>query len=209
MNDAVEMTNRLSVLDGEGLREISSASSLLEHCFGDIETLEVPIDIKRIIDCVEGVRYSDSLGNFEDLLKSGFVRVERDQNRAVKSVLIWVNPTEMSQRQRFTAAHELGHLVHDVYPSIDDDTVDEEISDSLTLNRGAGRSYRETRADRFAAQLLMPSKLVEREVRNLLATVEGTGKKITKQEAIEVLSQKFDVSRLSMEIRLKTLGYIK
>lgn len=204
----IDMAKTPSVLNRDGLRSISSASSLLECCLGDVEQIDLPIDLEKIFSCIEGVRFSNSL-NIDDLLKSGYVRVERKADKSVHNILIWVNPTEVLQRQRFTAAHELGHLIHDVFPSIEDDAVNEEISDELVWHRGEKRSYRETRADRFAAQLLMPAKLIKREVKKLLECSSESREKITVQNAIDVLAEKFNVSKQAMEIRLKTLGYTK
>lgn len=204
----VEMVERKELFDPAILKDIDSAEDLLTRCFGPVSKIDLPIDVDYVISCIKGVRLSRKV-RFEDLLKSGFVRVERDEQKSARSILIWVNPTEVPQRQRFTAAHELGHLVHDVYPNIDDENVDEEIYDTIqTFNRGPVRSYRETRANNFAAQLLMPSKVISREVKNLIAAMKADGQKISKGQATAILARKFDVSKDAMRIRLETLGYL-
>jgi len=43
--------------------------------------------------------------------------------------------TDPPVRQRFTLAHELGHLVYDVYPNIDDSNYDEVITDGIVRLR--------------------------------------------------------------------------
>ncbi|MCK7459116.1 ImmA/IrrE family metallo-endopeptidase [Idiomarina aminovorans] len=192
------------------LENIRSANDLLEKIFKKpVAELELPIDVKSLANAIEGVRFSSEL-NFENLTKSGFVKVERDEFGQVRSIHIWVNPTEPPVRQRFTLAHELGHLVYDIYPHIDDSRYDEVITDSIvTLNRDENSTYRETRANRFAAQLLMPASLIQREVNHLRDVLKQEDRKISTENLLELFSSKFDVSRDAMKYRLQNLGYLK
>jgi hypothetical protein len=197
----------MNELKFEDLHNIKTASDLLLHIYGEeIENIELPIDVENIIRSLEKVTYSDQ-ASFDDWDKSGFIKVERAPDDKLRSIRIWTNPSEVIERQRFTMSHELGHLFYDVLPQIDDSSKAEVIVDRF--ERSGNSSIKETRANKFAAQLLMPAKLVKLQINKLVEQVEKQGGTITLQKAIEMLAVKFQVSSLAMEIRLKALGYIK
>lgn len=95
------------------------------------------------------------------------------------------NATEPRTRQRFTIAHELGHfaLGHRDAPR-----------DSGNFQ--ASGDFKEVSANRFAAELLMPSELVTHYYRNGLVN------------SIDDLAMTFGVSRDAMGYRLINLGLI-
>lgn len=137
-----------------------------------------PIDIRKVLhEC--GCEYT-----VEDLPDSlqGFVVV------AGSTPIIAVNQGDGEPRRRFTAAHELGHVLlghHDTFH------VD------LNLNEGAPPNYNwrhERAANDFAASLLMPEELVRAETET---NVKPT---VTK------LAKRFNVSHQAMAIRLASLG---
>ena len=99
---------------------------------------------------------------------------------------ILVNSSDSPRRARFTVAHEIGHfLLHkDIasqYGRIVDDAHyrSEQISD-----------FRESEANRFAADLLMPWNLIKQTVE----TPEIT--------SVEQMADLFEVSKVAMAIRL-------
>lgn len=191
----------------DDLRNVGAASDLLALIYGsEIEKIELPIDVREIINSLEYVSYSDQ-ASYEDWDKSGFIKVERFSDDRLRLIRIWTNPSEAATRQRFTMSHELGHLFYDVLPQIDDSSKAEVIVDRF--ERNGMSSIKETRANKFAAQLLMPAKLVKREVNDLITIVKQTNDKIPLHLVIEKLANKFEVSSPAMEIRLKALGYIK
>ena len=104
-----------------------------------------------------------------------------------------VNALESETRQRFTAAHELAHyllhrdLMGDGNRMHRDTLYGGEQNGDVIFNRA-----REIEANRIAAQIVMPKKLVEQ-------------KYAETQDAGELATQ-FGVSKAAMEIRLKTLG---
>lgn len=102
---------------------------------------------------------------------------------------IYVNSEHAPVRQRFTAAHELGH-----YFAVENEPGGE--SQVFVHRRDAlsacGTDHEEIFANQFAAELLMP----ELDVRRL----EGVG-----LEPID-LARRFNVSLDAMNIRLKSLG---
>ncbi|WP_209327887.1 ImmA/IrrE family metallo-endopeptidase [Pseudoalteromonas sp. PA2MD11] len=190
------------------IQKVSNAYDLLKLVYNttDLTTIEPPISVDQVMSHIQGLSFSNEL-SFEDWDKSGYIKVNRDINKQFQSVHLWVNPSEGDQRQRFTKAHELGHLVHDIAPKIDNLTEGEEFVDKL--NRDGKTSFVERRANKFAAQLLMPLDLVKSEVNKLVEQVKREGKTATVDEAISKLSVIFNVSTQAMGFRLKDLGYIK
>ncbi|MEC6833363.1 ImmA/IrrE family metallo-endopeptidase [Photobacterium toruni] len=185
---------------------VTSANDLLEAIYPNINTIELPINIDYIASCIEKVKVSNDL-NFEHLDKAGLIQVLRDETLQVNNVNIWVNPLELDTRQRFTQAHELGHLVYDISPALNNPNLDEEFIDVLHRQEGV-RSFKETRANRFAAQLLMPATLVKREVLGLVEQVKAENTKISKDEVITRLSGIFNTSKEAMTYRLEDLHII-
>ncbi|MDT3320732.1 ImmA/IrrE family metallo-endopeptidase [Shewanella sp. SP1S2-4] len=190
------------------LNRVDSATSFLKMVFDvkEINDVELPINLEHIVGKIKNVNYSNSL-SFEDWDKSGFIQVIRNKNDELSNVNIWVNPSECSVRQRFTLAHELGHLIFDVVPNLADPSREELIVEKL--HRDGSSSFKETRANKFAAQLLMPKELINREVNKLVEQLKKETKKATVNEVLSKLAPRFDVSEQSLEIRLRSLGYIR
>lgn len=188
------------------ISDITSAQDVLKKVYGDLDSIELPIDIDLIINSIEGVSLSEEL-DLSNLNTAGFIHVKRDNENNVKDVRIWTNPTEADTRMRFTKAHEVGHLVFDIFPSLNDTNVNEEFIERLNRKEGSN-SYIEQRANRFAAQLLMPAQLVKKEVSKLVSLYKKQNKKISLEQAIEELASKFDTSKDAMKFRLKNLNII-
>ena len=111
--------------------------------------------------------------------------------------MIGVNATHPKTRQRFTMAHELGHLLlHEDRKMIVDSHIyrRDEIS-------SMGTEAEEVEANAFAAELLMPTELIYDEVDDLLAE----DPQITAKQLVDRLAKIFEVSSQAMEIRLGEL----
>lgn len=117
--------------------------------------------------------------------------------------LIGVNARHHPNRQRFTIAHELGHLVlHDQGEFVDH---------GYAVKEGAAKGPRfmrnqlsseavdpkEMEANSFAASLLMPRDFIVKAVRDLTLPVRS--------EAVEDLARSFKVSQQAMTFRLQNL----
>lgn len=115
-------------------------------------------------------------------------------------LVIAVNDKHNEARQRFTIAHELGHLrLHQGRPLIVDHVVRARVSmrdsqSSLATER------EEIEANRFAANLLMPENLMHEAVGS---AIKGT---FDETQTIQALAKKFRVSEKAMEYRLTNLG---
>jgi len=116
--------------------------------------------------------------------------------------IIGVNSEHAKTRQRFTIAHELGHLLlHN----------DEEfhIDEKRPLARrdevsSQAVDWREIEANQFAAELLMPKNLVFESVTALVEEDDD----VSIEEAIEKLARAYQVSQLAMTHRLTNLKII-
>jgi len=115
-------------------------------------------------------------------------------------VVIAVNPNQHANRQRFTIAHELGHY----FGQMRGRTAGEHVDGDFRLHwrnnvSSAGVNWEEIQANRFAASLLMPEKL-------LCADVDRFSS--LRPEVIQNLASVYKVSRLAMQYRLINLGLL-
>jgi Zn-dependent peptidase ImmA (M78 family) len=112
--------------------------------------------------------------------------------------LIGVNSRHAKTRQRFTIAHEIGHLdMHKGTPMF--------IDRFVRVNwRDGASNQEEAEANSFAAELLMPRKIVEREVVRALSKKRN----VSPQDLAVTLAKSFDVSAEAMQYRLANLGVL-
>lgn len=110
---------------------------------------------------------------------------------------IGVNSRHHPNRQRFTIAHELGHFVlhNGMKLHVDDD---------FRVNWRDGDSSRavspeEMEANRFAAELLMPTQLIVKDIEELESVTDA---------AVRSLARRYKVSPYAMRIRLANFGFI-
>lgn len=95
----------------------------------------------------------------------------------------FVDKNEPSVRQRFTAAHELGHFV------LHRHEIGEQHQDNYLLRAEGLTNAQEAAANRFAADLLMPRNLIAGAMEGGVTTVAD-------------LATLFKVSQVAMSIRL-------
>lgn len=113
-----------------------------------------------------------------------------------EALTVGLNSKQARQRQRFTLAHELGHLrLHRGRPLIVDSLVRVNLRDSTSAT---ATDREEIEANRFAASLLMPEAMIRAAVANA-----ATGRPVQLQRE---LAQLFDVSAEAMGYRLINLG---
>ena len=110
--------------------------------------------------------------------------------------VLGVNNWHTEVRQRFTIAHELGHLLLHPDELFVDGVLKRDDASSLAI-----RSH-EIEANAFAAELLMPRKFVLAELNKTLATNATPDPK----RLIEHLAGVFDVSEQAMQFKLMNLG---
>lgn len=111
----------------------------------------------------------------------------RPSSAAQSGFEIRVNKYEVPERQRFTVAHELAHFL------LHRENIGSGVIDSI-MYRSNLTSRKETEANQLAAEIIMPSKLVTRELARL------GGRK--RPDVTDELAGRFKVSIPAMKIRL-------
>ncbi|OIQ91020.1 hypothetical protein GALL_270990 [mine drainage metagenome] len=174
---------------------IESKASELRHAVG---TLKAPIALNRIASHL-GTEINQQ--TFEDVV-SGVLLIRGNERH------IMVNKTHHPNRQRFTIAHELGHLVlhHD---SGDRLFIDTHLRTYQRIGSANADVYRkpgssttpaeEMEANHFASALLMPREL-------LLSMTSG--RDFWDELEVTALAAEFAVSEQAMTIRLRQLEVI-
>lgn len=115
----------------------------------------------------------------------------RKSNTSESGYEIILNKYDIKVRQRFTLAHEIGHyLLHrrDIGDGIQDSA----------LYRSKLSSFKETEANKFAASLLLPDKLLTQFIYN--------NSNLTTQQLVSKVAEEFNVSTSAVEIRLRLDG---
>lgn len=124
---------------------------------------------------------------------------------------IGINKNHHLNRQRFTAAHELGHYI--LHSDISDQFIDRnfikgvldkqlanrKMSFNRDLDSASGSNVVEIEANRYAANILMPSELIDQYIDKF--DIDPTSDKDVLR-----LSRYFNVSSQAMALRLGSLG---
>lgn len=113
--------------------------------------------------------------------------------------VIGVNASHHLVRQRFTIAHELGHLLLHATTELHIDQVVLKMRDKRA---GKDVDEDEMEANRFAAEILVPEKFLRTDLESL-GPVNADD-----DDAISHLANRYKVSRQAMTIRLTSLGLI-
>ncbi|WP_214470047.1 ImmA/IrrE family metallo-endopeptidase [Mesorhizobium sp. dw_380] len=160
--------------------------------YGDVNAivqkyaLVAPVDVKAIISEI-GLTYVE-----RDMPEGESGYIEYDGWHCT----IAVNAHEGPQRKRFTAAHELGHFMMHRDLLKEHRHLDRLFDEAANRNTARPLDYHhEVQANQFASSLLMPKATIKRLLHEGINTIQA-------------LALKFDVSKLAMEYRLKTLGML-
>jgi Zn-dependent peptidase ImmA (M78 family) len=178
----------LTLLKGASMKDVVLAVRLLRKRFN---IHELPINLDAL---AEKAGISIKYGDFEEEM-SGFAYQKGG------SKYIGVNSAESEVRQRFTIAHELGHIfLHRQDPLNYDPSV--ELIHFRDEHSTTGTSRKEIEANAFAAELLMPEDAVKKEIENM------KGIDLHDPEAVGRLASKFGVSHAAITVRLVKLYVI-
>jgi Zn-dependent peptidase ImmA (M78 family) len=154
----------------------------------DIRKLPVPVDEIALGEGAQIIRQ-----RFQGT-ESGFA-LRQDARK-----IIGVNASTSPRRQRFTIAHELGHLIiHDSRALTVDNSVRLYQRNDLS---SMATDDDEMEANAFAAALLMPREQVVKEVGSLYEQALG------REELVTRLARRFNVSIEALSYRLINLGLI-
>lgn len=161
--------------------------------------LSVPIDLNRVANSLFVKVHQEQM---EDRV-SGALIVKGGERHII------VNRAHHPNRQRFTTAHELGHLV------LHDDTgdklfIDEQLRVYQRVGEASSTAYKQSNsttdprmeweANMFAAALLMPASLLRH---------AALGHNLWDEHDIEALAGAFGVSAQAMSIRLQQLHVVQ
>ena len=117
-------------------------------------------------------------------------------------IIIGVNMSHPKTRQRFTIAHELGHLELHHLHAFHIDRNFRAVSTGKADGAGQASSGTETEANAFAAELLMPATLLLADVRGYTLDYEGDA-------LLARLAERYLVSPQAMLLRLTALGIVR
>jgi len=148
----------------------------------------VPVPLETIAAAIDAKIYYEPY-NGEHM--SGMAYREDGQH------LIGVNSLHSKRRQRFTIAHEIGHLV---LHTKDDIHVDETLPMFRTERSSLAIDDKEIEANQFAAELLMPAVWLLKDLRNRHIDIEED------DQVIKELADTYGVSTQAMTIRLAAVG---
>jgi Zn-dependent peptidase ImmA (M78 family) len=155
--------------------------------------LTIPIDVEKVAQAIGAeLKWDDFDGSL-----SGFAFQKHG------SKYIGVNSLEGEQRQRFTIAHELGHLFLHKQNSVSYDTGMIMLRDGHSSD---GTDIKEIEANRFAAELLMPEESIREDLASK-GQIDLVGDSETTKQLISNLADKYNVSPSAMSIRLTTLYF--
>lgn len=146
--------------------------------------VEPPVDVETI---AKYLKLEVRRENFPDDVSGALTR-------APERSVIAVNRNHHENRQRFTIAHELGHyLLHPDAPAYYDGKNQVGVHFRSAAN-GGGWDPKEIEANRFAAELLMPRRLILNRISVSKTEVDASS-----------LARVFDVSEEAMTYRLAGL----
>jgi Zn-dependent peptidase ImmA (M78 family) len=155
------------------------------------EAFSLPVNLNSVCD------KNNIEANYVPLTAiSGFAAIRPKETKK-----IFINSTEPVPRQRFTAAHELGHVFLHSDQGLLVDTA-ETIYHFRAPNHGGGDQTQELEANYFAACLLMPATLVS----TVLSTLKSS--ELNDEATLQRLADTFEVSKIALTTRLSALGYI-
>jgi Zn-dependent peptidase ImmA (M78 family) len=160
------------------------------------KAFRIPVAIDRVAQHKKLRTTATDLG--KDI--SGVLVIEK------KRAAIGYNINHPPVRQRFTIAHEIGHYILHAKNSSNSKLFVDYIAyrrDDLrpTESNQTGADKQEVEANAFAAALLMPEKLVRREIEKHNFDLED-------DKDLNALAKLFDVSTIAMSIRLANLALL-
>lgn len=155
-----------------------------ERVLNDCGVKRAPVPVEKIAAFLGAkVKYSPFEGELAGVLARGEDRV-----------VIGVNSSHHSNRQRFTIAHECGHLLLHEGETFVDKSFRINLRDDVS---SLAVDSHEIEANRFAAELLMPYQLL---LEDLGAEID-----LENEDTIKTLAKKYGVSLQAMTHRITNL----
>jgi len=170
------------------MKALSAAEKRAIAVLDESGVTELPVPVERIARALGAqVTYEPFEGEISGMLY-------RSSGRTV----IGVNSSHAPTRQRFTVAHEIGHLLMHKGERVIIDRF-------VRVNWRDGESNpEEVQANRFAASLLMPRSLLYEEIERVLSRHRD----LTPHDLVGLLAKRFEVSSAAMQYRLINLDIL-
>jgi len=166
--------------------DIENVSDITQKIIKDLKSKEFPIPIVKIM---KELNFLVGMQELEDNL-SGYIVISEDiVKKFGKDKLICVNSKDSLGHQRFTIAHELAHFLFDFNPAQSREYYNTYRTDDVD-------NKNEQRANKFAANLLMPKE----EFTKIYNDLRNDDEKFAK------LIKYFEVSRRAIDRRIIELG---
>lgn len=170
--------------------------SLLKNSEGKLDKLDnIDVDINN--PSVDIIAIAKAVGcdiNYDFM-------VSKAGSHDFETKTITVNVLDPEYRQRFTIAHEIGHNVYG----------HEGIKNRITKDQGYDKKYESTidallerQANNFASKILMPLSLLQ----EVLKVLKDNNEVRNTRQVIIKMAEKFNVSYIAMEYRLRAVGMI-
>lgn len=172
----------------ETLPPLSKIEQEANRILAECEQTSVPIDVQRVAEYLKATVRQEELD--DDI--SGALVISNDVP------VIAVNKDHGTSRQRFTIAHECGHLV--LHSKSQEVFIDRSAVFFRNNVASFGLDQKEVTANNFAAALLMPRD-------QLLNALQSIDESLTTTH-IKKLANSFGVSEQAMSIRLARLDLI-
>jgi Zn-dependent peptidase ImmA (M78 family) len=146
-----------------------------------------PVPLEKLAELVKAkIRYEPFTGQLYGMV----------HRRSDGTAVIGVNSLDAPNRQRFTIAHEIGHLLLHKDEQLH---VDEKSPIGLRNERSStATDEREIEANQCAAELLMPTDFLDKDLGSLPDDIET-------EEAVSRLARLYKVSEQAMTVRLTAL----
>lgn len=166
------------------------AKNLAKKISSSFLTLKAPIKIEEIL---KEFKITIMENDFPEDSKIDALLIRKGEN-----AFIVLNENKPKRRQRFSLAHELGHfLMH----GNDELYLDKNITETFIFTRTADKKDdNELEANYFAAELLMPSNLIERDFPNYYIQ--------DPENFISKMAEDYEVSEPALTYKLKELSLI-
>ena len=120
-----------------------------------------------------------------------------------EKTIIGVNANHHPNRRRFTVAHEIGHYVLHNYQGFHFDSENQKYLLKLRKKSNRTNPVEEREANTFAAELLMPKDLIDRDM------LENQNADLLFGNELPKLARKYQVSVRALTYRLINLGHIE
>ena len=171
------------------MKSIPQIRKKVEDVLHEHDLFMAPIDIEKL---AEKLNIQIQHKRLEDDV-SGFLLIKQP------NAIVMLNEMHHKNRQRFTLAHEIGHYI--LHKNLDSLFIEKGLTYFRSKNYPIENYEIEKEANCFAAELLMPKKIISKLI--LEKSLD-----ISHESDFSSLAKKLEVSERALAIRLMGLNYL-